>query len=100
MKKNHILETLKSPPRKTLDLSGERDTWVLIEKNEAGELEMGEIPESLARILLEIEHKEVPHKKLVETVISLGADHEEEAEEVLESLRGEGLIVGNDRPGT
>jgi len=96
MKETHILEALKSPPGSALNLSGKKDSWALIEKNEAGELEMGEIPESLAQILLEIEHKEVPHRELVDIIISLGADHREEAEEVLQSLRGEGLLVGND----
>ena len=53
---------------------------------------MGEIPESLAQILQAVEQTAVPHAELLKTIVTLGAEDTQEALEVLESLKDDGLL--------
>ena len=89
----HILEALQTPPQQNFSPSGAELTWILAEKTETGDVQLGEIPGSLAAILQRVSQEAVAESHLVKIVVSLGADTEEEALEVLESLQEDGLIV-------
>ena len=89
----HILESLRVPPTHEFSLAAQESSWTLVEKTEAGELQMGEIPESLASILQRVRPQAVTEDSLIQTVLSLGADTEEEALEVLHSLEEDGLLL-------
>ena len=65
---------------------------MLLERQPDGGIHTSEVPFELGELLSKA-MTPVPDRKLIREAIALGADDENEAREILESFREEGLLI-------
>ena len=66
--------------------------WILLERQEDGSIQMGEVPHEMGELLNKASTP-IAERLFVESALQLGADDANEALEILLSFEGEGLIV-------
>ena len=87
-----VVEKLATPHDHSWENQSGTSTFVLLERQPDGGIHTSEVPYELGELLNKT-MTPVPDRKLIREAIALGADDENEAREILESFREEGLLI-------